>query len=200
MKEKESSEIVSMNFTNVSNSEMQRRMKKLVRTERKITHLVLLHILEFESRKLYADLGYDRMYSYLTKHLGYSDFCAYARLQSAQMLKKAPVISEKLEDGSLNLTQLAEMRKCIRHEEQKGQIVTAEQTLDILSKIENKNSFQTKQVLAVEFNQPIKENEVVKPQRDESVRLELSLTKEEFEEMAIGEAPNVSPMQHRILG
>ena len=61
------------NLNALSNDDLISRMEKLVRTERKITHLVLLHIAELEERKVYAELGYDGMYSYLTRGLGYSD-------------------------------------------------------------------------------------------------------------------------------
>ncbi len=41
---------VKMKLKNISNQELMQRLKKLLRTERKITHLVLLHIEEIEER------------------------------------------------------------------------------------------------------------------------------------------------------
>lgn len=177
-----------MDFKNISNSDLSLRLEKLVRTERKVTHLVLLHIWEFEARKLYAELGYDRMYSYLTKHLGYSENCAYARLQSARLLNKTPEVLQKLENGSINLTQLTQIQKCLRNEELKGEGFSPEKTLEIISKVENKNSFDTKKVLAVEFNQPIQTHEVLRPQQDESIRIEMTLTKEQFKELEMAKS------------
>jgi len=65
-----------------------------------------------------------------------------------------------------------------------GVIFNPEQTLQILEQIENKSSFETKKVLAVEFNQPIQTHEMVKPQRDESVRLEITFTAEQIKTLS----------------
>ncbi|MBC7467423.1 MAG: HNH endonuclease [Bdellovibrio sp.] len=164
-----------MDLKKISNAELTLRLEKLVRSERKITHLILVHIIEVESRKIYAELGYDGMFSYLTKRLGYSESAAYRRLQSARLLKAVPSVAEKLEHGSINLSQLTQVQKCLKTE-------TKSRPLEaILAKIENKNTFETKQILAVEFDQPTQAQTVITPQRDESVRIELTFTKKQFE-------------------
>lgn len=172
-----------MELSKLSNFELIGRLKTLVRTERKITHLILLHINEVESRKLYAKAGRDSMFKYLTKDLGYGEDSAYRRLNAARLLKQVPQVAEKIEDGSLNLTQLTQVQKCIREESKAGGQVSPEQTLQILEQVENKSTFETKKVLAIEFNQPIQIHEVITPQRDESVRLELTLTQEQMKNL-----------------
>ncbi len=173
-----------MLLTQLSNQEIISRMEKLVRTERKITHLVLLHIVEIEDRKLYAKLGYDGMYSYLTKGLGYSESSAYRRLQSARLLRKVPEVAVKIEEGKLNLSQLTQVQKSLKEQTQSGiQSMTPLATLAVLEKIENKSTFETERVLATEFNRPVQAHESIKPQKDDSVRIELTLTKEQFAEL-----------------
>ncbi|MGE5084977.1 MAG: hypothetical protein ACM3MG_01655 [Bacillota bacterium] len=167
----------------IPNNELIQRLEKLARTERKITHLVLLHIAEIEERKIYADLGFDGMYSYLTRGLGYSEGSAYRRLQSARLLKQVPTAAEKIENGSLNLSQLTQVQKCLKESIRNGESVSIEQTLEVLSKLENKNSFETQKTLALEMNLPVELHEKVKPQQDESIRLEITLTKEQFAEL-----------------
>lgn len=182
-----------MDLKNISNIELTSRLEKLVRSERKLTHMILCHILEIENRRIYAELGFDGMFSYLTKGLGYSESAAYRRLQSARLLKKLPALSEKIEGGSLNLSQLTAVEKCLKVQDKasldKGQSCSQdrdraydhEKSLEsILIKIENKNSFETKKILAVEFDQLIQTQTFVTPQKDESVKLELILTKEQF--------------------
>lgn len=173
-----------MELTKISDQELLGRMDKLVRTERKITHVILCHINEVDARRLYAELGFESMFKYLTGHCGYGEDSAYRRLQAAKVLRKAPEIAEKLEDGSLNLTQLTQVQKCLRQESKSGKVVDSHQTLQILEQIENKSSYETKKVLAVEFNQPIQTHEVVKPQRDDSFRLELMLTQEQMKDLS----------------
>lgn len=165
-----------LDIQNTSNDKLILNFENLVRTERKITHVVLLHIAEIEERKIYAELGYDGMYSYLTRGMGYSEGSAYRRLQSARLLKQVPAVAEKIENGSLNLTQLTEVQKCI-----KGQSATIAQ--EVLSKIENKNTFETHKVLAVELGLSVQTHEKLRPQADDSIRLEITLTKEQFQEL-----------------
>lgn len=169
-----------MDLSKISNHDLLGRLEKLVRTERKITHLILCHINEFEIRKLYAEMGFDSMFKYLTQHLGYGEDSAYRRLQAARLLKAVPQVAEKIENGSLNLTQLTQVQKCIRLESKSGNQIALEQTLQILEQIQDKSSFETQKVLAVEFNQPIQMHEVLKPQRDDTFRLELTVTSEQM--------------------
>ncbi len=148
-----------MNLKQISDNELIVRLKKLTQTERKITHLVLLHIAEIEDRMIFAELGYDGMFSYLVKEFGYSQGSAYRRLHSARLLRKVPAIAEKLESGSLNLTQLSQVQKAIREEisenkelKKLGNDYVQAKALEVLKKIENQNSFETQKTLAIEFN------------------------------------------------
>lgn len=173
-----------MLLNNIPNAELISRMEKLVRSERKITHLVLLHIIEIEDRKLFASLGYDGMYSYLTKGLGYSESSAYRRLQSARLLRNVPDVAAKIEDGKLNLSQLTKVQKCLREQSQStGEALSPKVTMQILEKIEHKSVFETERVLSTEFDRPIQTQESLKPQKDDSVRLEITLTHEQFAEL-----------------
>ncbi|MBO9665665.1 MAG: hypothetical protein J7501_02490, partial [Bdellovibrio sp.] len=90
-----------MNLSKISNDELIGRLETLCANERKITHLILWHIIEVETRGLHLDMGFDSMYSYLTKKLGYSEDAAYRRISAARVLKKAPEISEKIENGTI---------------------------------------------------------------------------------------------------
>ncbi|MFS4459843.1 HNH endonuclease [Bdellovibrio sp. HCB2-146] len=171
------------NLKSVSNSDLISRMEKLVRTERKITHLVLLHIAEIEERRIYAELGFDGMYTYLTRGLGYSEGAAYRRLQSARLLKQVPSVAAKIEDGSLNLTQLTQVQKCVSESIKNGAAISQTQTLQVLEKLENKNSFETQKTLAIEMDLPVQTHDKIKPQQDDSVRIEVTLTAEQFAEL-----------------
>lgn len=169
-----------MDLSQVSDQEILGRLEKLSRTERKITHLILWHINEVRARRLYANLGYSSCHQYLVERLGYSDDSAYRREQAARVLKQVPEVAEKLENGSLNLTQLTQVQKCLRQEIKQGQSFPNAQTVQILEQLENKSNFETQKILAAEFNQAIESHEVLKPQSDESVRLEITLTADQL--------------------
>jgi 5-methylcytosine-specific restriction endonuclease McrA len=171
-----------MNFSKISNQELQFRLEKLIRIERKTTHLMLWHINEIESRKLFAELGFSSMFEYLTKHFGFGESSAYRRIQSARLLKQIPHLAEKLEEGSLNLTQLTKVQTCLKKEHQKVDIQMAEQ---ILEKLENKSSFETEKILAQELNLPMQTIETLTPQKDHSVCLKIYLTEEQMAELQL---------------
>ena len=173
----------NLNLEYISNDELLFRTETLVQTERKIMHLVLTHILEIMDRTLYAEMGFDSMYTMMTKKYGYSEPSALRRIDAAKLLRKVPDVAERLKAGTLNLSQAVLLQKCLESEAKKGELVSEIKTQEILEKLENCNGFETRQVLAQEFDMPLKIQEIVRPQKDESVRLEITFTKEQFEEL-----------------
>ena len=167
-----------MNLSKLSDQELESSFEGSVRSERKLTHVVLMHINEVELRQLHAKQGYRGMHHYLTSKFGYCESSAYQRINAARILKQVPVLSEKLEAGEIKLTQLVKFQQCVRQEAK-----SAHETLEILGKIENKTSFETEKILAQEFDKPVQQIQIIKPQKDESVRIELTLTKEEYAEV-----------------
>jgi hypothetical protein len=61
----------------LANELLVERFGKLVRTERKISHLVIACIAEIEIRKIYLDRAYPSLFEYLTQEFGYSESAAY---------------------------------------------------------------------------------------------------------------------------
>ncbi|WP_413294298.1 HNH endonuclease [Bdellovibrio sp. HCB185ZH] len=172
-----------MNLNGIPNSELIGRLEKLAQSERKLTHVILCHINEMETRGLYAELGFDSMFRYMTSHLKYSEDAAYRRLSAARLLKKSPEIAERLEDGRLTLTQLTQVQSALRQGVKRtgiDEISASGIVPQILEKIEHKSSFETKKTLADEFNLPTATIETLTPQRDDSVRLEITLTTEQL--------------------
>lgn len=169
-----------MDLTKLTDHALLERTERLVQSERKITHLILWHINEVERRRLYSLIGYSSMMDYLAKHLKYNSSSAYERLQASRLLHKIPHLAEKLEEGTLNLTQMVQVNVCINKESKAGKEVSLEQTVQIFQQIESLNKFDTQKALAIEFNQPIQMHEVIKPQQDNSVRIELTFTEDQM--------------------
>ncbi len=173
----------SVNLKYISNDDLLFRTENLVQTERKIMHLVLSHILEIMNRRLYADFGFDSMFSMMIKKYGYSETSALRRIDAAKLLSAVPEVADRLKSGTLNLSQAVQLQKCLESEAKKGEVVSESRTQEILDNLKNCNGFETRQVLAQEFDMPIKIQEIVRPQKDKSVRLEITFTKEQFEEL-----------------
>ncbi len=171
------------NLKYISNDELLFRTENIVRTERKIMYIVLVHILEIMNRRLYADLGFDSMYTMMTKKFGYSEASAIRRIDAAKLLRSVPEVAGRLKSGTSNLSQACLLQKCLESDAKGGEATSTAKTQAILEKLEDCNSFETRQILAQEFNMPIKIQEIVRPQKNKSVRLEITFTKEQFEEL-----------------
>ncbi len=66
-----------------------------------------------------------------------------------------PEVAQRLQSGSLNLSQACLLQKCLESELKKtGAPLSAAKTQEILEKLETCNGIETRQVLALEFNMP----------------------------------------------
>ena len=90
----------------LDDDELTRRVKALAQVERKALFYVLIHLAEFDDRKLYADAGYSCLFYYCTKELGYSEDAAYRRIQAARCAHRLPRVFEVLREGEVHLTAL----------------------------------------------------------------------------------------------
>jgi len=98
----------------LSNDELKLRLERLVHHERKLTAVILEHINEVERRELHLHWGFESMYAYLTRGLGYSESAAYRRLQAARVVRQIPEIQTKIEQGDLNLSQITMVQSAVR--------------------------------------------------------------------------------------
>ncbi|UOF00884.1 HNH endonuclease [Bdellovibrio reynosensis] len=167
-----------------TNDELEFRLKDLVQKERKLLHVILEHIREIDSRKLYLEKAYPSIFEYLTKELGYSAAAAMRRLEAARLLRDVPEVAERIQEGSLNLSQIGEISRAIKEKEKvSGNRITPMQKHELVSVVSGKTTQETQHELSQILDLPLKEFETKKVQKDESVRLELTLSKEQFEKL-----------------
>lgn len=168
-------------LSRLSNSELEIRLKDLVQKERKLLHVILEHIREIDARKLYLERAYSSIYEYLTKELGYSGSAAMRRLEAARLLREAPEVAEFIQEGSLNLSQIGELSRAIKEKEKmSGDKVSSLQKQELVSMITGKTTQETQYELSRVLDLPVKEFDTQRVQKDESVRLELTLSKEQY--------------------
>lgn len=156
----------------------------LVRNERKITDEILNHIILFKKCGGYLKLGYSNMHEYMTRALGYSDDQTYRRLKAATLMEDIPEVAGQLKEGHLNLSQAAKIQKAFEaSQKETGEKVTKDKKGEILKSVEGASNFETKDILAKELDLKPKEIEKAKPQSNNTVRLEINLTQEQFEKL-----------------
>lgn len=178
-------DMATVNLSKISDREILLRLTQLIQNERKLSHLILWHLNEVDIRRLYFQVGCSSFFEYLTKHCGYSDSAAYERQNATRLLRKIPEITNKLADGEINLSQLAKIESKLKENKTRGLITNQTEekakALDVIEQVQNLNLSETAQVLAKEFDSPVKKVQRQTPQRDESVRLQFTLTKEQHE-------------------
>jgi hypothetical protein len=164
----------------LSNELLVERFGKLVRTERKISHLVIACIAEVETRKIYLDRAYPSLFEYLTKEFGYSESAAYRRISAARLLRQVPEIAQKIEEGRINLSQASLLVQTVRAaEKSSAQTVTKDQKLQILEMIEDKSFQHSQQIIHRELGVTAQEPHRSRTHGDGSVTFSLTLTAEQ---------------------
>lgn len=132
-----------MNLKHLTNKTLLSDTKSLAAQYRALTTRLLHHLKEIERRRLFSDLGYGSMFEYVVKELGFSETSAIRRLHAARLLADIPEIESKIENGSLNLTNLSMALHVIRNEEIKDE----ETKKEIIRTIENSTKKQCEEKL-----------------------------------------------------
>ncbi|WP_413587377.1 HNH endonuclease [Bdellovibrio sp. HCB274] len=170
---------IAMNLKHLDKSELDHRIKTLVQRERELLHEVLLTIKEIDARRTFLELGYGSLFEYLIQGVGYSEGSAQRRIDAARLIREIPEVAIKIQNGELKLNQVSLLQKASR-EAYKAHAtkVTSEQKLEVINSLLKKNHGQTQQQVAAFFDLPSLQSSKQFVQADESVRIELTLTKE----------------------
>jgi len=165
----------------LENTKLNEKVKSLAVQERKLTQVILEHIAEVDRRRLFLDMAYPSLFDYLTKEIGYSSGAAQRRIDAARLIQKIPEVSEQINTGVINLAQISRLQgACRQIKKESGKAVDIVIQKDLLQKLENQSTEKTELILAQEFQIKLKTNEKKHIQRDESVRIELTFSKEEM--------------------
>lgn len=164
----------------LKNHELDQKLKSLAKEELELLREVIEHIYEAEVRRLYLDFEFPSLFAYLAKGCEFSTGGAQRRIDAARLLAVDPKLGEKIETGAINLGQVSLLQKAIR-EKNKTRKVTTEEKKSLIKKISNKSSQETQKIIAQELDIKIKESPKETHQKDGSVRLEVTFSKEDWE-------------------
>ncbi|MFS4461256.1 HNH endonuclease signature motif containing protein [Bdellovibrio sp. HCB2-146] len=168
----------------LSDAELEKSLDMHVKQERGILHIILEHIKEVSRRELHLARGYGSLKDYLVKVFGYSERAAYRRIEAANLLKQVPTLVENIKNGSIDITKIEELTRAVKEKERvSGEKVTALVKSELVARISGKTSMETQKELAQILDIKVKEYDVKKMQKDESVRVEFTLTREQYEKI-----------------
>jgi hypothetical protein len=117
---------------------------RLAGREREATAAFIVHLAEFDARRLYEGAGYSSMFSYCRAVLRLSEDAAYNRIKAARASRRFPVIVAMLTDGSLSPTTV---RLLAPH-------LTVENHEALLAAAAGKGKQEVEELLASFFPQP----------------------------------------------
>jgi hypothetical protein len=91
-------------LSHLSDGELKRELASVTARERSSTALVVAHIEDFETRRLYAPAGFPSMFAYCTRELHYSEQAALKRIRAARAARRFPAAVTALAEGRLHLS------------------------------------------------------------------------------------------------
>ena len=106
----------------LSDRELLRETRNLVRHERHLQGAVIDHLAEIEARGLYLQRGFSSLFDYAVRELGYSDAAAARRIGATRLCADQPDAREGLRDGSLTLSAAAELQWAFDRQRRRGSI------------------------------------------------------------------------------
>lgn len=145
---------------NMDDSELLLKVKELSRQERKLQVELLWHLLEIQRRKLFLERGFQSLFEYAVKELGYSHSAAYRRIQAMRLLESVPEVADKIESGVINLSTATQIQNFIKTERKNGGEVNFKRRVEMVNAIENKSTREVeKQLIA------LKPENVLRPEK-----------------------------------
>ncbi|MBL6991441.1 MAG: HNH endonuclease [Bacteriovoracaceae bacterium] len=99
----------------LSDKQLVAQIKIKVKEEKEIIVEVLSYLEEIDRRKLFVDYGASSLFKFCTRVLKYSDAEAAIRVKTVRAIKAAPIIKQKIQDGSLNLTTAASIYSFLKN-------------------------------------------------------------------------------------
>ncbi len=182
----------------LSNENLEARLTKLVKTERKITHLILQCIAEMDRRKLYLERAYPSLFEFLVQGYGYSASAAMRRIDGARLLQQVPEVAEKIESGALNLSQISLLQRAEREVKRETKsAVPLEVKRDLLHQLANQTQIKSEQIIAKNLDIDLKPKNKRTDHKDESVTLTITFSKEEMKLLELAQAQNSHAVPER---
>jgi len=169
-----------MKLNQLSDQELDQQLANRISKEREVLSEILYLIIEVDRRKIYLDRAYPSLFEYLVKHHGYSSGSAHRRIEAARLMKDIPNLPEKLESGVLNLSQVGLVQKVIRQNKIKA---SKEEKIELIQSLQNKTFAESQILVAHAFDLEVKEETKIQHQKNESVRIEVTFSKEQWQKV-----------------
>jgi hypothetical protein len=163
----------------ISDSQLLTDIRAAASTERSSTLQVIDLLKEVNDRQLYLSLGYGSLKEFCIKELKYSESSAGRRISAMYACLEMPEIEEKIQDGALSLSVVAQASSHLWQKElmQKTRVQTEEKK-ELFEKLEGLSTRATEKVLLKENPEVVQMTEKLRQVSDELQELKIILTPE----------------------
>jgi hypothetical protein len=128
----------------LDNHELVAALSRLARSEREASVALLIHLAEFDDRRLYEGAGYSSTFRYCMAVLHMSEDAIFNRIEAARALKRFPRIVDMLRAGSVSLTTVRLLNRRL----------TPENHADLLAAAAGMGKREVEDMLAHRFPEP----------------------------------------------
>jgi hypothetical protein len=128
----------------LSDDELTVALGRLAATEREASVALIVHLAEFDARRLYEGAGFSSMFKYCRAVLHLSEDAIYNRIEAARAARRCPAMLDMLVAGSLSLTTA---RLLARH-------LTPENQRELLRAAAGKGKDEVEELLADRLPRP----------------------------------------------
>ena len=94
--------------------------RMLARHEQALQLSVLDHLREIDVRRLYLRRGYSSLFDYTVRELRYTEAAAWRRIKAMRLCRETRGVRERLQDGSLNLSNAALLQNSFERWDRSG--------------------------------------------------------------------------------
>src|SRR5689334_1749974 len=109
----------------LTDSELTAQVAHLAHGERASTVALIVHLAEFDARRLFAAEGFSSTFSYCTEVLRLSEDAAFNRIQAARLARDYPVVVDLLLEGALSPTTACMVARRVTPENHRALIAAA---------------------------------------------------------------------------
>lgn len=142
-------------------AEIHSELKQLVQKQRLVLGKVLDQLSELNRRKGFLEFGHPSLLKYCVKELGLSESAAYRRIKALRIVEKSPSVKQKLQDGKLNLAQVARAQEIFQeHKHETGAKIPEFKKAQMLGTVERKDLHESENGLRELLQLPPKKRRI----------------------------------------
>jgi hypothetical protein len=133
--------------------------------------------------------AYPSLFEFMVKEHGYSAAAAMRRIEGARLLMQIPEISEKLESGALNLSQVALVQRAEReYKKETKSDIPIETKRELLLRIENQTQIKSETLISQKLDINFVAKYKLTQHKDESVTLMVTFTKDQLADLELAQS------------